>query len=141
MKRFIIILTIILFLTSCNWSNNTFILPNGFRGEVSLTYDIEGAQKSKTFIVPKDGKVQTSLKYKSGFLNNNFYMLDSTGLKHRLKEINKNNEFNCEELGIIYQRVLLNGSSDNKNSKYSYIFFVGTKKELNWCKESHDAKK
>jgi len=131
--RFFILIILIKVLVSCHYSNNTFVIPYNYKGDVVLTFGIMNAPNRKTYNVPISGKVETSAKYESGFLNNKFYIMDSIGGQKELFVINRNDDIDCDKVGILYERIHLSGNIDNENSKYSYIFRVGSKRDIGWC--------
>jgi|SRR5450432_2788441 len=95
MKRFIKqhIIYVITFLAACNYSTpETYLIPNGFQGRVNIIFNkpntdytpIENGRR--VYRIPGNGILLTRSRYESGgFINHDFYYLNSMGDKTPLK--------------------------------------------------------
>lgn len=130
--------SIYIFASCQNAEPETYLIPSGFQGRVAIVLNqSKGYSKSyeksrRVYRIDTTGVLLTQFGVNDGFINCQYFYVDSTGQRRILRNLeNKNLIIDENEIGIFQSRTgIAYGSSGTPNSIDTQEFIVSTRKNL-----------
>src|SRR5204863_8774317 len=95
----LLIVFFVLILTSCSRKvKETFIIPNGFEGRIAIIFNQPFAEPipiengRRIYRIPNDGILISSSKLESGWIDQEYYYVDSQGRQSKIPVQNKDSK-------------------------------------------------
>lgn len=137
---FLILFSSIYFFASCQTAEpETFIIPDGYKGKVMIVFEKPNGvtpkfeRNRRIYEIPKSGILVTQFKINEGFMNRQFYYIDSFNQRIPIKYFKNEKEAELtSEVGIFYSGTAgVYGNSGDPHSVVYQEFIVSDYKSLN----------